>query len=108
MDVVYGLVSLDPDRAPAVLALGTFDGVHLGHQALLRETVRRAREIGGRAGTITFDPHPLAVIAPPEEKLVPAAGIYAALARTERGTHQAAVSIGTRPTFGPGAVVVEA
>ncbi|HXF82003.1 MAG TPA: riboflavin kinase, partial [bacterium] len=46
--------------------------------------------------------------APPEEKLVPAAGIYAALARTERGTHQAAVSIGTRPTFGPGAVVVEA
>jgi len=256
MDVVYGLEAFPRPRAPVVLALGTFDGVHRGHQALLAEAVRLAREQGGHAAAITFDPHPLAVIAPPpepfllttlderlrllaalgidlavvirfdeavrqitarawvellrqhigmrhlvcgnnytfgrdrggnaellrrwaepkgvqvrvvppvhvggtlvsstlvrrllragevreaarflgrwyalwgtvqrgdgrghrlgfptanltppEEKVLPATGIYAAVARAERGTHQAAVSIGTRPTFGPGAVVVEA
>ncbi|MDP3703800.1 MAG: bifunctional riboflavin kinase/FAD synthetase, partial [Candidatus Omnitrophota bacterium] len=243
-------------RVPVVLGLGTFDGMHLGHQALLSEVVRIAVEQGGRAAAITFDPHPLAIIAPPpepfllttieerlrliaslgidlvvvirfdaefrqisaqewmelllrhvrmndavcgsnytfgrdrggtvellrgwaevkgvrvhvvppvhvggalvgstlirrllragdvaeaarylgrrytlrgtvqrgdargrslgfptanlampDEKLIPGTGIYAAMVRIERGIHQAAVSIGTRPTFGPGALVVEA
>lgn len=255
MDIIRGF----PDRAraqPGVLALGTFDGVHRGHQALLGEAVRRAEERGTPSAVLTFDPHPLQVIAPPpepfllttlderlelfaalglsaayviafdeplrklsaeewvdllhrgvgmaemvcganytfgrdrggtvalltalaaargiavhvpaqvhvggtlisstlvrrllrsgdvqeagrflgrwyavagpvgrgdargrtlgfptanlvvpEEKLTPAAGIYAAVARTETGPHQAAVSIGTRPTYGPGALTVEA
>jgi len=256
MDVVNGLAAFPPQRVPVVLALGTFDGVHRGHQALLLDAVRRAGASGGRAAAITFDPHPLTVIAPPpepfllttlderlrllagvgidltvvirfdeafrqtgaaawmemlerhvgmrdlvcgvnytfgrdrggtvellqqwagprgihvhltppvhvggtlvsstlirrllrsgevreaarylgrwytlngrvargdargrrlgfptanltpaENQLIPAGGIYAAIAQTERGRRQAAVSIGTRPTFGPGAVVVEA
>jgi len=47
-----------------VVALGMFDGVHLGHQALLREAVRLARELGVPARACTFDRHPLEVIAP--------------------------------------------
>lgn len=41
-----------------VVTIGNFDGVHLGHQALLRETVNRARELGVPSLVMTFEPHP--------------------------------------------------
>jgi riboflavin kinase/FMN adenylyltransferase len=44
--------------------MGTFDGVHLGHQAILRDVRRRARARNGRAVLLTFDPHPLRVVRP--------------------------------------------
>ena len=46
------------------LALGVFDGVHLGHQAVISQAVRAAEREGGLAGLLTFDPHPIRVIAP--------------------------------------------
>jgi riboflavin kinase/FMN adenylyltransferase len=49
--------------APAV-AIGNFDGVHLGHQALVRRIVERARGTDGTAVVLTFDPHPARVLAP--------------------------------------------
>lgn len=49
---------------PICLALGVFDGVHLGHQSILRETVAEARKSRKLAAALTFDPHPLAVIRP--------------------------------------------
>jgi riboflavin kinase/FMN adenylyltransferase len=45
-----------------VLAIGTFDGVHLGHRYLLQQVIRRARERGCLSGAITFHPHPRAVV----------------------------------------------
>ena len=50
-------------RAPAV-AIGNFDGVHLGHRALLDEAKRLARASGGQAVALTFDPHPARFFAP--------------------------------------------
>lgn len=47
----------------SVLTTGTFDGVHLGHQAILRYLVERAHEIGGAPTLVTFDPHPREVLA---------------------------------------------
>lgn len=44
-------------RKPA-LAIGNFDGVHLGHRKLLEHARRHATELGGEAGVLTFDPHP--------------------------------------------------
>ena len=44
-----------------IFALGFFDGVHLGHQALLAECVRKARAIGAQPAAITFDQHPKAL-----------------------------------------------
>jgi riboflavin kinase/FMN adenylyltransferase len=41
-----------------VVAIGNFDGVHRGHQAVIAEVVRRARGLGGPAAILTFDPHP--------------------------------------------------
>lgn len=49
---------------PLHLALGVFDGVHVGHQAVIRRAVDAAARDGGLAGLLTFDPHPIRVIAP--------------------------------------------
>jgi riboflavin kinase/FMN adenylyltransferase len=49
---------------PLHLALGVFDGVHLGHQAVIAKAVEAAANEGGLAGLLTFDPHPIQVIAP--------------------------------------------
>ncbi len=50
--------------AASVAALGMFDGVHIGHQALIRRAVALAGELGAQSVVCTFDRHPLSVIAP--------------------------------------------
>ncbi len=52
-----------PPVTAQVFALGTFDGVHLGHMELIREAISLARDKGEgpRSGVYTFDVHPLAV-----------------------------------------------
>lgn len=47
-----------------VAAIGVFDGVHAGHQALLRRAIDTARELGGKPCVFTFHPHPACVVAP--------------------------------------------
>ena len=49
---------------PLHLALGVFDGVHVGHQAVIARAVDAAAREGGLAGLLTFNPHPIRVIAP--------------------------------------------
>lgn len=46
------------------MTLGNFDGLHLGHQAVIAELVGSARARGGTCVAVTFDPHPLAVVHP--------------------------------------------
>ncbi len=62
MKVVHGLDSIDQPFRRAVLTIGNFDGVHLGHQALFNEVISRARTIDGTAVAMTFDPHPIRVL----------------------------------------------
>jgi riboflavin kinase/FMN adenylyltransferase len=50
--------------APSVVTVGTFDGVHLGHRAVLDRLAARAVESGLRSVLVTFDPHPLEVVNP--------------------------------------------
>ncbi len=47
-----------------VVAIGTFDGVHVGHQRIIGDAVKAARGRGARSMIVTFHPHPLCVIAP--------------------------------------------
>lgn len=55
---------------PVMLTIGTFDGVHRGHQRLLTATVAAARRVGGRSVALTFDPHPHRVIEPEHAPLM--------------------------------------
>ena len=49
---------------PVCLAIGVFDGVHLGHQAVIGRALSDARAAGGTAAVVTFDPHPMRVMRP--------------------------------------------
>ncbi len=58
------LDELPADFAPSVVTIGNFDGVHLGHRKILRIAADIAAADGLRTATLTFDPHPLEVVAP--------------------------------------------
>ncbi|MEJ2684692.1 MAG: bifunctional riboflavin kinase/FAD synthetase [Candidatus Sulfobium sp.] len=57
-----------------VLTLGNFDGLHLGHQELIKMVMKRARKTGAVSMVVTFRPHPLKILAP--EKCPPLISIY--------------------------------
>jgi riboflavin kinase/FMN adenylyltransferase len=59
---------MDPSR-PAIITIGNFDGVHLGHQKLVRQAADRARALGMCSMAVTFEPHPEQVLFP-ERKLM--------------------------------------
>ena len=58
MDILYQLKHVKN----SVVTVGTFDGVHIAHQELIRDVVQRARGRNGRSVIITFDPHPKEVL----------------------------------------------
>ena len=61
MDIVFRPEEIEYQKN-SVVSVGTFDGVHLAHQQLLREVVERTRARKGRSVVITFDPHPKEVL----------------------------------------------
>ncbi|HEX6731922.1 MAG TPA: bifunctional riboflavin kinase/FAD synthetase [Pyrinomonadaceae bacterium] len=63
MRLFHGTDNAEIQR-PTILTLGVFDGLHLGHQLIMRTVVERARTIGAIPTVITFDPHPRAVLHP--------------------------------------------
>jgi riboflavin kinase/FMN adenylyltransferase len=64
MRVVRGFDSLAELFPAPVVTIGNFDGVHLGHRAILEKVVAEARTSGGTALVLSFDPHPSRVLAP--------------------------------------------
>lgn len=58
VEVFRSLKEIPAGFGPSVVAVGNFDGVHLGHQEILSAVTREARSTGARAVAITFDPHP--------------------------------------------------
>ena len=63
MRLFHGTDNAEIQR-PTVLTLGVFDGLHVGHQLIVRTVVERARATGSVATVITFDPHPRSVLHP--------------------------------------------
>jgi riboflavin kinase / FMN adenylyltransferase len=63
MRLFHGTDNAEIQR-PTVLTLGVFDGLHLGHQLIMRTVVERAHAVGAVPTVITFDPHPRAVLHP--------------------------------------------
>jgi riboflavin kinase/FMN adenylyltransferase len=64
MKVIHAANELDRAGKKICLAIGFFDGVHLGHQQIIRQTIADARQHDGLAVVITFDRHPNSVVAP--------------------------------------------
>ena len=69
MKIVRGTKNISSPFTYPVVALGNFDGVHVGHQILFKKAAEIASENKGTAIAFTFEPHPLKVIAP--EKVPP-------------------------------------
>jgi riboflavin kinase/FMN adenylyltransferase len=64
MQIVRGLEAFPPDAGPSAVALGAFDGIHLGHRAILGTAVTQARAGKLQALACTFDRHPMEVLQP--------------------------------------------
>jgi riboflavin kinase/FMN adenylyltransferase len=66
MQVVHGYAHVPAAARGACLAIGNFDGVHRGHQALIGEAIATARQAGAKAGALVFEPHPREFFVPDE------------------------------------------
>lgn len=79
--------AIDPpeQKSYAVCAIGNFDGLHLGHRALLQHAVWRKRRLGGKSALLTFSPHPLALIKGTPPPLLLSERLKKQLAKEELG-----------------------
>jgi len=66
MEILRSIAELERLPGPLFAAIGVFDGIHLGHQAVISTSARHAQEAGGTAVVVTFDPHPAKVLRPDE------------------------------------------
>ena len=62
MELIEGLDKLEKPLKNAVVTIGNFDGVHIGHQALFHQVIEKADAINGTSVAITFEPHPIRVL----------------------------------------------
>jgi riboflavin kinase/FMN adenylyltransferase len=64
LESVRGTAGLERPLRRPVVTIGNFDGLHVGHRAIMKTVIRRARDLGGEAVVYTFDPHPRKVLRP--------------------------------------------
>lgn len=64
MDVLHGVQNIGGKIPFPIVAVGNFDGIHLGHQAIMKAVVERAKRTGGTGVVLTFEPHPLKILQP--------------------------------------------
>lgn len=64
MEIINGVDNIPEQKQPLYLALGNFDGVHRGHQEIIRAAAQRARDKNGSSAVLIFDPHPQAALRP--------------------------------------------
>ncbi len=64
MKLIEGIENIANPFQNAVITIGNFDGVHLGHQALFHEVIEQAAAVDGTSVAMTFEPHPLRVLHP--------------------------------------------
>ena len=64
MRIIRDYQYVDTDDTNAVAAIGNFDGVHLGHQSVLKKAHSIAKNLNAPMGVVTFEPHPRSYFAP--------------------------------------------
>jgi len=64
MKIFRALEEVPTNFGSTIVTVGNFDGIHCGHQKVLQEVVRRARQNGSKAVAVTFEPHPFRILRP--------------------------------------------
>ena len=64
MEIINGVDNIAKKKEPLFVALGNFDGVHRGHQEIIKATIERAKNKGGKSAVLIFDPHPQVALRP--------------------------------------------
>lgn len=64
MEIIAGLGSIQPPQVGVHLTIGNFDGLHLGHRALVAELLKSSNQSGEKSALLTFYPHPVEVLYP--------------------------------------------
>ena len=67
---IYRSIERIPFQKNTAITLGTFDGVHLGHQAILKDVVKIAGEVSGTSAVMTFNPHPQKIFRSSEPPII--------------------------------------
>jgi len=62
MEIIDRIEKITAPYPNAVITIGNFDGVHLGHRTLFHKVIEKAKEINGRSVVLTFEPHPIRVL----------------------------------------------
>ncbi len=70
MKTIIGIEDIEPIKPYPVVAIGNFDGLHLGHQAILKQTIERAKANHGTSVVLTFKPHPSHILSPDQPTLL--------------------------------------
>ena len=70
MNLIHHASDLNPGSRKVCVAIGVFDGVHLGHQQVIRQTMADALQHDGISVVVTFDRHPSTVVAPDRAPLL--------------------------------------
>jgi riboflavin kinase/FMN adenylyltransferase len=67
MEIIRGLEDLKENYPNTVITIGNFDGLHLGHQKIIQTVLQESEDINGTSMVVTFDPHPMKILAPERE-----------------------------------------
>jgi len=67
MKIIRGLEELEESYPNTVISIGNFDGLHLGHQKIIQTAIQNSEELNGTSMVVTFDPHPMKVLAPEKD-----------------------------------------
>lgn len=66
MKIIKNLENLKEKYEKVIMSMGKFDGIHIGHQKIIKEVVKRAKLVKGTSLIFTFEEHPLKIVAPNE------------------------------------------
>jgi len=70
LETIFGIKQIQKKLTSSVVTLGVFDGVHLGHQEVIKKTINLANERNGESVILTFDRHPKSVLSQTQQSCI--------------------------------------
>lgn len=99
MKIIRNVADITPELQGAIITIGNFDGIHLGHQKIFKRVIAESRHHGSESIVITFNPHPKKVIHPERRPFFILAPVEEKLSLIEKAGINATVLIPFSPEF---------